>query len=974
MLTDRMLKFKIVWILFLSFALPANADLITKPQEPIFETGSSDLPSLYRVKVQSKTDADLLKSIGADPVLRIKGGYLILLTSAGENSISATDLEYELILSAIDRHQMALDLRRDKSNIGIYPLIYEESDLRLFRVNFDEIAGSSETLGLSPLLTENIEVVYKAPPIFRKSPDTRAVDIETLIENIKQDSLENYSDMLQAFEPRVAGTAANYASRDWCADKFTEFGFDSVVIDSFVQTIYGAPKECQNVIAYKIGSNYPEFQIIVGAHRDAVPNSPGADDNGSGTAGVLEIARVLGEIETDLTFIFILFDAEEQGLYGSWYYANRAARRNDNIVMMLNMDMIAFYQNNSSASLYTGDYLGYADIWTDLAATLPGINITGIKAGSSAYSDHHPFDQNGYDVVFVAERLFSNVYHTSHDSTTHMSFDYFTRMVKASLATAYYVSSNYVPTPELVFSYPDGIPEVQTPGLPLTFQVMVESLYNGFPIPGSGLINYSLNGGAYVSLPLTEIGGSLYEAMLPPVTCGSQIVFNFSIDEATAGTMYGLDDGSPFFIGAANGASTIFVDNFETDLGWTVTGDALDGWWERGIPAGDGNRGDPTFDYDGSGQCFLTDNVSGDSDVDEGMTSLFSPTIDASEASVLISYARWYSNDAGSAPNADEMRVFVSNDNGGSWAAVEVVGPVEQASGGWYKHSFWLEDYVTPSNQIIFRFNASDNGNPSVVEAAVDAVSVTGFTCNAGAPLIITENLPDWTAGLDYHRSLYATGGSGALTFSDKYNNLEGTGLTLSGSGLLSGVPVLSGVISFMALVTDQIFSTDEREYSINIAPAITITTDHIPNAFVNVGYSEQLSAAGGTGTLVWSDLNGDLAGTGLSLAENGLLSGIPANIGEIAFTAQVNDSPGASETRAFVMAVTSVYVCGDLDDNGNINILDIIFLINHLYKSGPAPDPVQSANVDGVGNLDILDVIYLINYKYKNGPALICQ
>ncbi len=65
---------------------------------------------------------------------------------------------------------------------------------------------------------------------------------------------------------------------------------------------------------------------------------------------------------------------------------------------------------------------------------------------------------------------------------------------------------------------------------------------------------------------------------------------------------------------------------------------------------------------------------------------------------------------------------------------------------------------------------------------------------------------------------------------------------------------------------------------------------------------------------------------------------------------------------------------CGDLDKNGAVNILDIVFLINYKFKNGPAPDPLDAANVNGDEAVNILDIVYLVNYKFKGGPPPHCQ
>ena len=67
------------------------------------------------------------------------------------------------------------------------------------------------------------------------------------------------------------------------------------------------------------------------------------------------------------------------------------------------------------------------------------------------------------------------------------------------------------------------------------------------------------------------------------------------------------------------------------------------------------------------------------------------------------------------------------------------------------------------------------------------------------------------------------------------------------------------------------------------------------------------------------------------------------------------------------------LFVCGDVNCDLLINILDIVYLINYKYKEGPAPDPLESADVNRDNELNILDIVYLINYLYKNGTQLMC-
>ncbi|MCP4706792.1 MAG: hypothetical protein GY865_19515, partial [candidate division Zixibacteria bacterium] len=66
-------------------------------------------------------------------------------------------------------------------------------------------------------------------------------------------------------------------------------------------------------------------------------------------------------------------------------------------------------------------------------------------------------------------------------------------------------------------------------------------------------------------------------------------------------------------------------------------------------------------------------------------------------------------------------------------------------------------------------------------------------------------------------------------------------------------------------------------------------------------------------------------------------------------------------------------YVCGDIDGTPDINILDVVFLINNVYKAGPNPDPLESADVNHDLEINILDIVYLINNIYKGGADPEC-
>ncbi|MEW5924160.1 MAG: M6 family metalloprotease domain-containing protein, partial [Candidatus Zixiibacteriota bacterium] len=79
------------------------------------------------------------------------------------------------------------------------------------------------------------------------------------------------------------------------------------------------------------------------------------------------------------------------------------------------------------------------------------------------------------------------------------------------------------------------------------------------------------------------------------------------------------------------------------------------------------------------------------------------------------------------------------------------------------------------------------------------------------------------------------------------------------------------------------------------------------------------------------------------------------------------------SPAAYFVRGHIDLYVCGDANSSGTVNLLDVTFLINYLYRGGPEPIPPQSGDANASGSLNILDVTYIINYLYRSGPEPLC-
>ncbi|MCK5127346.1 MAG: M28 family peptidase [candidate division Zixibacteria bacterium] len=782
---------------------------------------------LYKVEVGSSFDAEILNSSQVEPLLRISGGYLILADDIQVSSIKQKKILVSLIQKEITRSEMALEISKRQIDRSDYETIYREGDFVVYRTDPNISWQKLQASFLMPIEKHNIRFMYTEPYAL-KSSDDYPDDLQGLIDLVLQDSVESYTHTLQAFNGRLTGTASNYASRDWIYNKLVEFGYDSVVNDSFTASISGSPTACQNVVAYKTGTVMPDQYIVVCGHRDAVSGSPGADDNGSGTAGTLEVARILFDIDTDLSFVFILFDAEEQGLHGSWHYSDEAAARGDSIVFVMNMDMIGDIDNSTQAKLYYGAAPGRATLWQELADSLVGIN--GILSGSLGASDHHPFIQNGYEAILLIENEFSDVYHTPQDSTTHMNFDYHTRMIKGSLATVYTIDQTTVPGPTLAFDYPSGFPETIAPNEAVSFEVVVSGLYDGVPVTETGQIHYSLNSGPWQSDDMVMTSDNRYTATLPATTCSGSLLYYVSAEEQTEGQFNDPSASSPRNPVIASSVISAFTDNFESVQSWAVSG----GQWQRGTPTGGGGSyGNPDPSSAHSGSNVFGYNLSGDYANSIPEYHLTSPSIDCTDLEgVTLSFWRWLGVEQ---PLYDHAYVRIST-NGTVWTTLweNTVGVTDNS---WLEQEIDISAYADNQPSVYIRWTMGvTDGGWTYCGWNIDDVEVIGYQCDAAYdPLnILTTTVPDGENNTLYEYQLVSEGGLGTHTWVDKNGNLTGTGLGLSTDGVLSGTPTQAGDISFTAEVTDEDSNADEQPFSFTIASSF-ICGDANSDSEVNI-------------------------------------------------------------------------------------------------------------------------------------------
>jgi len=207
-----------------------------------------------------------------------------------------------------------------------------------------------------------------------------------------------------------------------------------------------------NVIGEMTGETHPEDVFLITAHLDSTvrnppedPNesAPGADDNASGSTGVMVASEIFSQYRWGCTMRFVFFTGEEQGLLGSNVYADRLFDDGENILGVLNMDMIGYNTPGTSRTIDLEGSVNAAPASMDIANLFAdvidaySIDLIPEVSSSTCCSDHVPFLQNGFPAILAIEDFsdFNPAYHSTGDLLSNLDMDYFTDLLKASVGT-----------------------------------------------------------------------------------------------------------------------------------------------------------------------------------------------------------------------------------------------------------------------------------------------------------------------------------------------------------------------------------------------------------------------------------------------------------------------------------------------------------------------------------------------------------
>jgi len=283
---------------------------------------------------------------------------------------------------------------------------------------------------------------YKIPTINNKGNRTQTYPkvtkvnstVQGLLNQVSITNLENYIRYMQDLGPREAQSPAALQTQSWLLDKFESFGLDVTIhrFTSDIQPANGDTLQAGNVVAVKKGTTFPDQYIIICSHYDSYSKigsgsggqgGPGADDNASGTAGVIECARILSQIPTQRSIIFVPFNAEEYVMHGSRPFAIKCAQEDLSILAVFNLDMICYYpkQGQGNIKMFAGAPAVLNKNFFEYYAQVANLYLPDVPTllGGTMYggADDGSFTLNDYPGLYIGDVEYMNPhYHTPGDT------------------------------------------------------------------------------------------------------------------------------------------------------------------------------------------------------------------------------------------------------------------------------------------------------------------------------------------------------------------------------------------------------------------------------------------------------------------------------------------------------------------------------------------------------------------------------
>lgn len=335
-------------------------------------------------------------------------------------------------------------------------------------VGFPVLPGNGRTITCDVSALINMGAAFTVRLVV---DDRQPFDLQSLVNQVDSNRLRSDLAFVQGIRHRSAGAAHLAEVQDSLMHLFQAGG----LFTDQQAFAYNGGYTGRNLSGTAPGMVSADSVVVVDAHYDTVVNAPGADDNGSGTVGVMEIARLLSRYPSRKTLRYIGFDLEEDGLVGSIQYVSSGIPANETITGVFNFEMIGYYSEmpNSqvlppgfnlifpgpsaevAANQYRGDFITnvgaeafstLADLFKTSAATyVPDLKVitviepAGFQVLDLRRSDHAPFWVAGKPALMLTDgsEYRNTCYHKPCDTLENrLNFTFMSRVVKATLAAA----------------------------------------------------------------------------------------------------------------------------------------------------------------------------------------------------------------------------------------------------------------------------------------------------------------------------------------------------------------------------------------------------------------------------------------------------------------------------------------------------------------------------------------------------------
>ena len=304
------------------------------------------------------------------------------------------------------------------------------------------------------------------PNLSRDFPVVTDVDprIREMLNQVNMDSLEATVQHLQDYGSRIWNSDNAFSASDWIAGRMEALGLEVEQQPFNANTWMGSGEAAPNVIGIQRGTLYPDTYVVCGSHFDSFSyeamfgggTAPGADDNATGVASVLESARIMTQYEFEYSIIYCAYGCEEMGLYGSEAYASRCQEQG--------MDIIGYFNNDMNGYLNPGDPIHIDCIYPNSVEPIgtyymnvgevyyPELPIRHVNFNEGD-SDHTSFNNHGYMGIYPFEDYehYSPHIHTPNDliGTSVNSFEMSQQYCQMNIACLAEIANPMGETPQV---------------------------------------------------------------------------------------------------------------------------------------------------------------------------------------------------------------------------------------------------------------------------------------------------------------------------------------------------------------------------------------------------------------------------------------------------------------------------------------------------------------------------------------------